>query len=85
MMVVRGQTSSWTRKVEIANIIQLRNIFQIADTCFSQGIAVNEIIQKKVIKRIPAAEYGAYSHTQDTNFQGVSGFKILIFQEMIHE
>ena len=47
MMVVRGQTSSWTRKVEIANIIQLRNIFQIVDTCFSQGIAVNEIIQKK--------------------------------------
>lgn len=47
MMVIRGQTSSWTRKMKIADIIQLRNIVEIIDACFSQGIAVSEIIQKK--------------------------------------
>lgn len=51
MMVIRGQTSSWSRKVKIADIIQLRNIVQIIDACFSQGIAVSEIIQKKIIKK----------------------------------
>lgn len=51
MMVIKGQTSSWSRKVKIADIIQLRNIVQIIDACFSQGIAVSEIIQKKIIKK----------------------------------
>lgn len=46
------EVSSWTCKAEIAHLTQLRNIVQVTDTCFSQDIVMNEIIQKSNQKEL---------------------------------
>lgn len=36
----------WRYKAEIPDLIQFSNIVQVTDTCFSQAIVLNEILQK---------------------------------------